>query len=129
MWKKRIEQDGALLDGYTIGEPPRTTEELVKIGTAILKNAAPPEQCVGVAWQLIIAAFCVTLAPLGWSAHTDPGEEVVLRKGSITLRPWSELRDLIDGKTTLDDWKTSCALSGIESLPLTPAAASTAVGV
>jgi Zn-dependent protease with chaperone function len=121
IWKKRIEEDGALLDGYTIGEPPRTKDELLRIGSGMFKEAASPEQCMGAAWQLIVAAFCLTLAPLGWTAETEPGEEVVLRKGNITLRPWSELRDLMDGKTTLVDWKTSCALTGIDALPMRPA--------
>jgi hypothetical protein len=128
MWKKRIAEDGALLDGYTIGEPPRTKDELLRIGSGILKEAASPEQCIGVAWQLIVAAFCLTLAPLGWTAETEPGEEVVLRKGNITLRPWSELRDLMDGKTTLADWKTSCVLIGIDALPLRPALTLAAAG-
>jgi Zn-dependent protease with chaperone function len=125
MWRKRIDQDGEWLNGYTIGDPPRTKEELLTIGRGILKGAAAQDvdQCVGMAWQLIIAAFCLTLAPLGWSAETHPGEEVVLRKGNTVLRPWSELRDVMDGKTTLADWKTSCALIGIDALPLRPALA------
>ena len=130
MWKKRIDQDGALLDDYTIGEPPRTKEELLQIGRGILKGAAgqDDDQCLGVAWQLIVAAFCLTLAPLGWSAETQPGEEVVLRRGNTVLRPWTELRDLMDGRTALADWKTSCALVGIDMLPLRPAAATAPAG-
>jgi Zn-dependent protease with chaperone function len=122
MWRERIEQDGELLNGYTLGEPPRTQEELLTIGRGILKGAAAEdvEQCLSAAWQLIIAAFCLTLAPVGWSAETLPGDEVVLRKGNTVLRPWSELRDVMEGKTALADWKTSCALIGIDALPLRP---------
>ena len=120
MWKTRLENDGALLKGYTVGEPPKTKEELVTIGRGILKESgAEDDHCIDVAWQLIVAAFCLRLEPLGWTAETLPGEEVLLRHGKTVLRPWSELRDLVDGKTSLADWKTSCVLMGIDAVPLT----------
>ena len=120
MWRKRVEHDGALLKGYTFGAPPRTKQELAKLGREMLKDSGQQDEddCIDAAWQLIVAAVCLQLEPLGWTPEALPGEEVLLRKGKSVLRPWSELRDLVDGKTSLEDWKTSCTLMGIDALPL-----------
>ena len=118
MWQARLKKHGALLRGYTCLNPPATMADLVKIGRGIVPPTAPDELRAGVAWQLIVAAYCVTLAPLGWTAETWPGDEVVLRRGSDELRPWSELSAVVEGRTPISAWRVRCAALGIGELVL-----------
>jgi hypothetical protein len=125
MWQARLKTHGDRLREYTLLNPPATRADLIRVGRGLIAGAAPDEACIGAAWPLIVAAVCVTLAPLGWTAETWPGHEVVLRRGDEELRPWSELTGVVEGRTTIASWRDRCARLGISDLPLAGAAAAT----
>ena len=117
MWRARIKEHGALLRNFTVGTPPATMSELARIGKVIYPSGEERAHA-GVAWQLIVAAFALSLGALGWTAETLPGDEVVLRRGADELRPYSELQDVVTGKTPLAAWQQRCAVLGIAAVPL-----------
>src|SRR4029078_13327417 len=86
--------------------------ELIKIGRAIIPSVVPDEVRIGAAWQLIVAAYSLTPAPLGWTAEAMAGQEVVLRRGADELRPWSELSAVVDGGTPIAAWRVRCVRAG-----------------
>jgi Zn-dependent protease with chaperone function len=118
MWQARVQQHGALLKTFTILNPPATDAALQTIGRGIVPGETDDAQRRGAAWQLIVAAFALALRPLGWTAETLPGDEVVLRKDTAEFRPYSELGALVGGQTSLDAWRARCAAIGIGDAPL-----------
>jgi len=126
IWQARLKQYGALLKAFTTLNPPATEAALQTIGRGIVKDTAGEPERRDAAWQLIVAAFAVALRSIGWTADTLPGDEVVLRKDTAELRPYSELDALISGKSTLDAWQARCAAAGIDDLPLGAPAANSA---
>jgi len=118
MWRARVKKYGALLRDYTCLNPPASRAELITIGRGIIPSVVPDEVRIGAAWQLIVAAYSLTLAPLGWTAETWPGDEVVLRRGADELRPWSELSAVVDGGTPIAAWRERCVRAGIGELIL-----------
>jgi len=118
MWRARVKKYGALLRDYTCLNPPASRAELITIGRGIIPSVVPDEVRIGAAWQLIVAAYSLTLAPLGWTAETWPGDEVVLRRGSDELRPWSELSAVVDGHTPIAAWRERCVRLGMGELRL-----------
>ena len=117
MWRARIKQHGALLRNYTVGAPPASVKDMAQIGRGIMPSEDDVIQA-GVGWQLIVAAFALALRPLGWTAVTLPGDEVILQRGADELRPYTELEAVITGKMSLAAWKQRCELLGIAALPL-----------
>ena len=70
------------------------------------------------AGQLILAAITVRLAALGWSVEALPGQETILRLNGQELRPYSELRAVLDGRVPAGWWRERCAELGIAEVPL-----------
>jgi hypothetical protein len=70
-------------------------------------------ECLDRAWQLILAAVAMALIEVGWTPHTGPGEEIVLRRGGDELRPFSEMSAVVDGRVAADAWSSRLAALGI----------------
>jgi len=120
IWRHRVRQHGSVLRCFAVGAPPSTRQQVVDIGHSILSAEVDEERAISAAWSLLIAAFAVALAPLGWLAETQPGEEVVFRRGSHELRPSSELQSVLDGQKPLTEWQAQCAAFGIADVPMVP---------
>jgi len=118
IWRHRVQRHGSVLRRFAVGAPPATRQQLVEIGQAILSEDADDDRAISAAWSLLIAAFAVALTPLGWLAETQPGDEVVFRRGSQELRPFSELQSVVDGQKSLTDWQARCAAFGIADVPM-----------
>jgi Zn-dependent protease with chaperone function len=124
MWRARVKQHGALLAPFTVASPPATASALQGIGAQIAGGVDADRQ-IDVAWQLVVAAFALALAPLGWIAETSPGDEVVLRRNGDEIRPYGDMSAIVTGERTLADWQMRCAVLGIAAIPLGAAAVST----
>jgi Zn-dependent protease with chaperone function len=117
IWRARVAAHGGLLAGYTLGSPPRTAIVLRDLGKSIAPTAPAPAH-TQVAWQLLVAACAVALMREGWTAETEPGQEVVLRRGGDELRPYSEIEAVVAGQRAAADWEARCAALGVAALPL-----------
>lgn len=118
IWRGRIQKHGPVLRSFAVGTPPSTPQQLLEIGRGILDSQADDGRAVAAAWLLLIASFGVALTPLGWLAETQPGEEVVFRRGDHELRPYSELQLVLRGQKSLAEWQARCASLGIADVPM-----------
>jgi Zn-dependent protease with chaperone function len=118
IWRHRVLQHGSVLRRFAVGAPPCTRQQLVEIGHCVLSAEADDDRAISAAWSLLLATFAVALAPLGWLAETQPGEEVVFRRGSHELLPFSELQSVLDGHKSLTEWQARCAGLGIADVPM-----------
>jgi hypothetical protein len=58
------------------------------------------------------------MAALGWSVEASPGDETILRSNGRELRPYSQLRAVLDGRAPSSQWRERCAALGIADVPL-----------
>ena len=127
LWRARVDAHGHLLRGHTIGTLPATSAGFVALGSMVSAGDgdAPTERaCLDRAGHLILAAIAVRLAEHGWSVTALPGEETILRWNGHELRPYSELRAILDGRVPASRWRERCAELGIADVPLWGAAGS-----
>jgi Zn-dependent protease with chaperone function len=125
MWRKRLEHHGKLLSGRTLATVPTTRAELIRIGRATFAQheEAQDQESIGRAWQLVIGAIGLALVSNGWTAHTAPGMEIVLRRGREQLGPYTELNAVVEGRVPPATWHSRCAALGIGHLSLGATAA------
>ena len=65
------------------------------------------------------AALCVALADAGWTANAEPGDELVMSRGDVAIRPFVEVAALIEGRPgAAEHWGERSVALGIGHLPL-----------
>ncbi|HEX6107651.1 MAG TPA: M48 family metallopeptidase [Gemmatimonadales bacterium] len=125
-WRERAGQHARGIAGLTPVELPSHAADLaplaVRLGFAESPEAATPDEAQAAAWAVGIT-LCTALADRGWTIGAMPGEDVVLRKGAETIRPFTLMRDLDSGALATGDWLLLCERSGIASLDLGAAVA------
>ncbi len=73
----------------------------------------------GAAIESLGAALCVTLAEAGWTASAEPGDELIMSQGDLTIRPFVEIGALIEGRPgAAEHWGERSVALGIGHLPL-----------
>jgi Zn-dependent protease with chaperone function len=79
--------------------------EALRTGLALFSNQAKRRHVVGMfgTW------LCVQLADLGFAIEALPGAPVRASRGSLTLEPFNEIRDLFDGKIDRTAWAARCS--------------------
>ena len=120
-WRERVKQQSRSLGKFTPESVPTTREELVRLGRFLREedeDALPDEVAVARALHLLMAAIALHLLPLGWNAHTTPGDEIVLLRDGTELRLYSTLESVVDGRMSLDAWRAACVEWGIAGMPL-----------
>ena len=125
LWRARVDSHGHLLRGQTIATLPTTSAEFAALGSKMSgrgKDAPTDRACIERAGHLILAAIVVRLAERGWSVTALPGEETILRGNGHELRPYSELRAVLDGRVTASRWRERCVELGIADVRLWGAA-------
>jgi hypothetical protein len=121
MWRERVDRHGHVLRGLTIATLPPSSAGLVAIGRQLFEHSIerpPDHECLGRAFQLILAALVLRLTPLGWTVDVQPGDDVTLRRAGHELRPYAVLNAFVQGRTTADEWRAQCTAMGIADLPL-----------
>ncbi|HEU5039720.1 MAG TPA: M48 family metallopeptidase [Gemmatimonadales bacterium] len=124
-WRERSGQHAEGLRGLTPSELPAQAKDLtplvVRLGLAPSAEAAA-EQAPAAGW-VIAAALCTALADRGWTLGTMPGDDVTLRYGGDTIRPFTLMRELAEGTVAQGDWLLLCDRTGIAGLDLGAAVA------
>ena len=69
--------------------------------------------------HLLAGSVNATLHALGWSAHTEPGEQITMRDGDRSFEPGKVLADRFAGKVEAAEWQRRCAELAIGDLPIT----------
>jgi hypothetical protein len=121
LWRARVDSQGHMLRNYTIGTLPTTSAEFVELGSRLSGGHDAPvtdRARLDRAGQLILAAIAVRVAALGWSVDALPGHETILRLNGHELRPYSELRAVLDGRVPASRWRERCTELGIADVPL-----------
>lgn len=79
--------------------------EALRTGLALFSDQAKRRHVVGMfgTW------LCVQLADLGFAIEALPGAPVRASRGSLTLQPFNEVRDLFDGKIDSTTWVATCS--------------------
>jgi len=124
-WRERLKDHGHLLRILTVATVPATRADLVRLGRGTFAKGeeGTDDDAVARAWQLLIGGIGLALIGVGWTAHTAPGEEIVLRRGAEELRPHSELSPIVEGKADARVWRDRCAVLGIADVPLSAVSA------
>jgi hypothetical protein len=120
MWRQRVANHGHLLRNITMSTLPASQAAFARLGSSVFDgDESPPEdERIERVWQLMIGAIGLTLLSAGWTAETLPGDEIVLRRDRHEFRLFSELKAMMQGRVTRDQWRERCVALGIADVPL-----------
>lgn len=115
MWNARLKAHGAVLPELAIGRLAPSKEMLLRLGRATVtgEREADESECLGRAWQLLMAGVGLSLVPRGWTPVTIPGEELILRRGTDEFRPYTEINAVIEGTTSAEQYAERLRVLGI----------------
>ena len=124
-WRERAARSAGGLAGITPADLPGHAADLTPLAVRLgLVSDEPAEsEQHGRAGWVVGAAVSTALADRGWTLGTMPGDDVTLRRGDDTVRPFTLMRHLADGTLPIGDWLLLCERTGIAGLDLGAAVA------
>ena len=107
MWRKAVEQNRQLLNGWSIARPPFAG--LLSLDGRL----GEPDQGVLYQLHLFNLALSLTLLDSGWTAVTSPGAAITFTRDGLEVRPFSELMEVATGRVTREQWADRSAVLGL----------------
>lgn len=114
LWRAGTRHRAAFLGRYTADTIPTGREAFVAAGRALMASPiADAELCLDRAHSAFSAAIAVLLLDAGATPETRPGRPVVLRRGALSMEPFSVVDALARGALDPQAWHAQCRAFGI----------------
>jgi hypothetical protein len=122
IWQATAKEYSTWLGALTADQIPADKKWFIARGYDLAKrhNAddAGAEQKID--WAILVLTRAIGAAMLrnGWTAETGPGRPLLLHRGDTVFEPRKLLYELVEGKLSVDNWKSTCAQMGLTGVPL-----------
>lgn len=100
-WRKRVQEQAAILDGLSIGSLPLSSAELARRGAQLVgkdKEPAPEAERSTRMTGFVVTALALLLVDAGWRVEATPGEEFIVRRSESESVRFSDLAGLVTGE-------------------------------
>jgi len=126
MWDGLVREESQGLAGVTPGALPEIAKNLVEFEKKLSRpkdGSLEPEQASQRAAGTLGAAFALALHRRGWALRSMPGEDILLERDGLQIKPFLAIRQLASGELMAEAWQEQCSAAGISDLNLgeTPA--------
>lgn len=121
LWEALVTKHEEDMRGITPDMLPVTLDALKVFAQKLVETAGGEfqfEQGFHYAQSVVGAALAIIFYDRGWRLQVDPGEDVLLNKGSQCIRPFSVLGRLHSGELSARDWEVQCSEAGINGMKL-----------
>lgn len=121
LWRADTRNAAAFLGGYTADTIPAGRDAFVAAGRALMASpVADAERCLDRAHNAFSAAIAVLLLDAGATPDFRPGRPVLLRRGGLSMEPFSVVDALAGGVLDAQAWHAQCRAFGIFGRSLGP---------